>query len=351
MVRAIRKRKPKFIVPASGPPVSELRQDLVTGEWVAIAQGRAKRPEAFIRQDRVTIQTSKRDCPLEDVQASGNAFPVLTYTKHDNPTDWSLQVIPNKYPAFTHHGTCGTVWNEGPFEVRDGHGFHEVIITRDHERHIALLSREEVSEVIRAYRARYLALKEDQCLKYIALFHNHGPSAGASLPHPHSQLIAIPVLPPDIQRSLRGSNFYFRKYGKCVHCVMNRWERTDKKRIVFENDLFIAFCPFVSRNAFEVRIFPKKHEAYFYTITDSAITQLADTLRTSLHKLYEVLKNPDYNFFIHTAPLGAKKYSTYHWHIEIVPKTATWAGFELSTGIHLVTIDPKDAAAHLRKAR
>lgn len=327
--------------------VSELRQDLVTGEWIAIAVGRGKRPSLYIKESAEEKNDNLKDCPFEDPRESGNEDPVLVYKNLKNP-DWSLEVIPNKYPAFSTKGTCEDIWSEGSYLVRDGYGFHEVVITRDHKKHLALISQDEVVEVLRAYRERYNVLKGNSCVKYVSVFHNHGKAAGASIVHPHSQIIAIPVLPSDIHRSLSGSYIFYKKENKCVYCVMMGWELKDKSRIVFENNKFVAFCPFVSRAAFEIRIFPKVHQSQFENIHTEDLPDLSEVLREALFRLYKFLKNPSYNFFLHTAPADGKDYYHYHWHFEILPKTAIWAGFELGTGIEISTLDPKDAAKHLR---
>ena len=186
-------------------------------------------------------------------------------------------------------------------------------------------------------------------MKYISIFHNHGREAGASLAHPHSQLIAIPILPSDIRRSLSGSNVFYRKHEKCVHCAMLDWERKDEKRIVFQNKDFIAICPFVSRDAYEVRIFPQRHSAYFEETTDEGLALLTEVFQEALKRLYEKLDNPAYNFYLHTAPVDGGEYPQYHWHFEIIPKTETSAGFEFGTGVEISTVEPEKAAKILRE--
>ncbi|MDX1535220.1 MAG: DUF4931 domain-containing protein [Candidatus Spechtbacterales bacterium] len=329
--------------------ISELRQDLVTGEWIVIAQVRAKRPSDYQRSERSVLDASLDKCPFENPQASGNADPILLYKKADD-SDWSLQVIPNKYPAVDHSGKCGIVNKHGPYSIQDGKGFHEVIVPRDHDKHFAVYSSEEAREIIQAYQERYKSLKEEECVKYISIFHNHGKEAGASLHHPHSQLVAIPVMPSDVYRSLQGSSRYYDENQECAHCTIIKWEQEQEERIIFENDKFIAYCPFASRTAFEIQIFPKEHQSNFEELSEDAFTELGDALRTSLNKLHDVLDDPAYNFFIHTAPVGKKKkYPNYHWHVEIMPKTAIWAGFELGTGIEISAIEPKEAAKYLRE--
>lgn len=322
--------------------VSELRRDPVTGNWIVVAKARGVRPHVAKREKE--IEDSIATCPFENPKASGNDDPVLIYQDRE---DWSLQVIPNKFPAFS-GGGCPVVEKVGPYSVQDGLGYHEVIITRDHSSHLALLPIGKAIEVLRAYKERYLSLKKEECVKYISIFHNHGRSAGASLTHPHSQLVAIPILPSDIRRSLSGSNAFYKHHNKCVHCAMLDWEREDKKRIVFENKDFIAICPFISRDAYEVRIFKKEHSAYFEATDEAGISTLAEIFQEVLKSFYKNLENPPYNFYLHTAPIDGATYLQYHWHFEILPKTEIAAGFEMGTGIEISTIEPEKAAEILR---
>lgn len=339
--------------------ISELRQDLVTGAWVLVVTGRAKRPHAFITKGKRPVP-SRINCPFESLLK--NALLVIDkngemhrLTKKDLPylkKHWLLQVVPNKYPAVG-KGACRAEKKVGPHRQMDGVGFHEVIITRDHIRSIALMSQREVEAVIRAYRERYKVLKDEDCVAYISIFHNHGRGAGASIFHPHSQLVAVPVIPPDVSRSLKGSaNYAHTHKNACVHCVMLDFEIKDGKRIVYENDAMVVLCPYVSRSAFEVHIFPKRHNPRFEISQDEDFMYIADALHTTLAKIYKGLNDPDYNFFIHTAPAThTAEFNHYHWHIEILPKTAVWAGFEISTGIDIAVIAPEKAAELLRKIK
>lgn len=328
------------------PSSSELRQDLVSGAWTVIATGRAKRPDDFKSKKDQKPNENGGDCFFCDT--TKQAKPVLVYEKSKG--DWTLVVVPNKYPAFDYSKKLDRR-TEGPFSVVNGVGYHEVLITRDHTKHIALMSTAQVMEIINAYQERYLNLMNKRFVDYISIFHNHGKEAGASVNHPHSQLIAMPVIDPDVYRSLNGSDNYWHQNKECVHCVMIDWEKEDKKRIIFENKDFIAFCPFASRSAFEVRIYPKFHAPYFERITPISKIQLAEALRIVLAKINAGLDNPPYNFFLHTAPCDGKDYPHYHWHFEIMPKTSIWAGFELSTGIEISTIEPEKAAEFLREQK
>ncbi len=331
--------------------VSELRQDLVSGDWIVIATGRAKRPNAFVKKKRPRWYQPKRTCPFEDPKKSGNEDPVLLYSSNKSDKDWWVQVIPNKFPAFN-PGLCPPEFKHGPYTIMEGVGFHEVFITRDHDRGVAEFNAKETELLVQSYQERYKQLMGEDCVKYVSIFQNYGEEGGATIYHPHSQLIAIPVVPGDVTSSLEGSEKYFRKNKKCAHCVMTDVERKDRTRIVFENDEFIAVCPYTSRTAFEIVISPKTHSANFEMMGGISRKLFSRVLQASLYKLYKGLKDPAFNYFIHTAPSkGEKDYHFYHWHLEILPKTAIWAGFEIGTGIEICTIRPEDAAAFLRKQK
>ncbi|MCG2809008.1 MAG: DUF4921 family protein, partial [Candidatus Portnoybacteria bacterium] len=197
--------------------------------------------------------------------------------------------------------------------------------------------------------ARYLDLMNKKFIKYISIFHNHGREAGASVSHPHSQLLAIPVIDPDLRGSLDGAEAFYTSQGKCVYCTMLDWDIRDGRRVVYENEKFVVLCPFASQVAFETRIYPKEHQSYFERITESEKKLFADALRTALSKIHKGLNDPAYNFYIHTAPSDKANYDHYHWHLNIFPKTSTWAGFELGAGIEISTIEPEKAAEFLRR--
>ena len=237
----------------------------------------------------------------------------------------------------------------GPYQAADGVGFHEVIVTKSHTKDIPEFSLAQVKELLDMYHARYIALKDEEFVNHISIFKNKGPKAGATIAHPHSQLIATPITDPDITGSLEGSLRYFEQNKKCIHCEMLAWDRQNKKRIVYENEEYTVVCPFASRVAFEMRIYPRKHASYFERTTDKQRELLGDALLAAMQKLSRALKDPDYNYFLHTAPADGGNYDHYHWHWEILPKTSTWAGFELGTGIEISTIEPESAAAFLRK--
>ena len=329
--------------------ISELRRDIVSGDWVVIATGRARRPHEFRQEKRQAFGQPQERCPFEKVHPE-----VLLLHSLDGRVrteDWWVQAFPNKYPAFS-RGSAAAMRKTGPYQWTEGVGFHEVVASRDHTRSLAQMSLSEAELVLRAYQERYLEIKWESGVKYISIFHNHGRESGATISHPHSQIIATPVIPPDVGRSIRGSAQYFHEYRACVHCVAIRYELRAKKRLVYENKHCVVLAPFASKSAFELRIFPKAHSAHFEDMDADRRFDLAEALRVSLSKLHKGLRNPDYNFFLHTAPVAdAKEFGNYHWKIAILPTPAIWAGFEIGTGIEISTIAPETAAEFLRKIK
>ncbi len=334
--------------------LNEFRQDLVSGDWVLFSTERTKKPVDHAKKKK--FYQPKNGCVFEDPQASGQGEPLLVYLKGQKVSwsgsfngKWSTQVVQNKYPAVRHGNICGSARSYGPVRIIDASGFHEVVITKDHNRSFAQFDNSETEEVIRVYLDRFREISKDSCNKYILIFHNHGSLAGASIYHNHSQILSMPILPPEVLRSVRGAEEYYLKNKQKVHDMMIELTLEDKKRVVFENDKFIAFCPYVSKTPYEVRIFPKQSSPKFENISDEDIPYLADSLNVMVKKLYKALDDPDYNFYIHTAPTDKDgNYDYYHWHIEIVPKISTFGGFELGTDMYINAIDPDAAAEALR---
>jgi len=331
---------------------SELRQDLVTDDWVVIASKRKDRPnkkKLMPAWDKKDIPKEK-DCLFCNPEKTGQEKDVLIYK--DVNEEWTTRVFPNKFPAFKPLGRREKIKHkeEGPYFFMDGVGYHELIVTRDHNKNIGNMETIEVAEILDAYQSRYLELMNRKFVRYIEIFHNYGKAAGGSIYHPHSQLMAIPIISPYINSELKGAERYKHQTGECVYCKMLEYERKEKKRIIFENDDFIAFCPFSARKAYEVWVMPKKHSPYFERMTDEDKISAGEALKEAMRKIKVVLNNTAYNFYLHTSPCDGKDYYTFHWHFEILPKTSIWAGFELSTGIEINAIPPEESAKELRDA-
>jgi len=334
MIRKIKKQFP-----------SELRMDLVSNDWVIIATGRARRPETFARNERLKDTVPQGNCPFCQKKNIQTRTGQINKKGSDS---WFVISIPNKFPALSAQNRLEEE-KEGPNRIMSGFGYHEVIITADHKKQMAQFTTKEVKLVIDLYQERYSDLIKRESIKYLSIFHNHGREAGASVAHPHSQLMAIPVLDPDLRSGLDGASNFYRSQGKCVYCTMLEWDLKDGQRIIYENEKFVVLCPFAPQVSFEVRVYPKKHEPYFEKMNENEKMLFAEALQKALSKIYEALRDPAYNFYIHTAPSDGKTYDKYHWHLNILPKTAVWAGFELGAGVEISTITPEDAAAFLRK--
>jgi len=331
---------------------SELRLDLASGDWVVIATGRARRPETFKKEKKISKEFSHKNCPfcheeiLKDVTfALSNGKKV----RFQNLKNWTTISARNKFPAFLPSPKLEKKVEGNLYQTMNAVGFHEIVITRNHRKSLAQLSLAKVKEVIDVYQERFLDLMDEPLVRYVSIFHNHGPEAGATIFHPHSQIVTTPLIDVDLLRALSNSENYFKTKKKCVYCEMDKWEMKMKKRIFFENHDFLVLCPFASKSAFEVIISPKKHLPYFERITEKEKWQLAQAFRVALSKLFKALNNPAYNFYLHTSPCDGKKYDYYHWHWTILPKTSVWAGFEIGTRMEISTIEPEKAAEYLRK--
>jgi UDPglucose--hexose-1-phosphate uridylyltransferase len=338
-------------VPATCCP-SQLRFDEASRDWVVIAPGRGKRPDEF-KRERIKPAGDPATCVFCNLTEASK--PSLVFTDDamiDDgtlPSEWNLAVIPNKFPAF-----CATESSKickkklGPYHSMDAVGFCEIVITRDHQKSLALLDMPRVEEVFAAYLTRYQALEKNKFVEYVSIFHNHGVEAGASQAHPHSQIITSPLIDVDLRNALNNSKKYWQSRKKCLGCAMLAFEKKDRSRLVFENEDFMALCPFAPKAAFQVIITPKKHSSYFEKTTPSQIKSLAQIFSVVMKKIYNGLNDPPYNFYLHTAPCDGKTHPYYHYHWTIMPKTSTMAGFELGSRIEISTIEPEKAAEYLR---
>lgn len=327
----------------------ELRKDPVIGRWVIISTERGKRPSDFENDAEV------RDigfCPFCTGQEDKTPPEIIAYrepgSKKDSP-GWWLRVVPNKFPILQVEGALNRA-GEGMYDKMNGVGAHEVIIeTPAHHKEIFALENEKVEDIIWVYRDRILDLKKDIRLQYILIFKNRGIAAGASLSHPHSQLIATPIVPKRVNEELRGAKSYYDYKERCVFCDMVKQEINTQERLVVENEDFIVFEPFAPRFPFETWILPKIHDCSFEDIQKKKVVNLARALKEILGRLNTALDNPPFNYIIHNAPLNASNLPYYHWHIEIIPKLTKVAGFEWGTGFYVNPTPPEEATKFLRE--
>ena len=331
--------------------MSRIRQDPTTKEWVIVASERARRPHDS-RRPRPPRHAKAADpaCPFCPGQEAATP-PELMRIPAGDGTGWAVRVIANKFPVLD--GRAVPARREyGPlFREMDGAGHHEVIVeTPVHDRKIARMVDAEVEAILRAYQARLHALARDPHLKLIIVFKNHGETAGTSLTHPHSQLVATPVAPAQIRRKYEVAIAHYDDTGRCLYCDLVEAELRARERIVWETDAFVVFEPFASRVPFETWIAPKRHQPSFARVSAEDLAALATVLRRTLAALDAELGDHDFNYVLHTAPTGDENKDYYLWHIQILPRLTTSAGFELGSGMFVTTVLPEESAAALRDA-
>ncbi len=346
--------------------MSEFRQNPVTKHWVLIAPSRGKRPDEY-KTYSVMHGVPETDakcvfCPgnehlNSEILRVGINGQILS-SDRDRPIesdqDWQIRIIPNKFAALEKV----PIQRRKDFYVSySGDGEHEVIVTRAHNEPVALQSITLVELSLKIFIERIKTLSQREDLAYVQIFHNHGRDAGASLVHPHYQLIAIPIVPPHIHSEILGCYHHFQSHQSCIYCDIIKEEIGLKERVVHENDHFIVISAYASRSPFETWILPKRHSARFEDMSEEEIRHLSFVLKITLGQLYTKLSDPPLNFYIHNMPIkgrdGAGRHSAheekaYHWHLTIFPRITIWAGFEFATGIPVNPVPPEVSTKFLK---
>ena len=325
----------------------ELRQNPITKQWVIVATERAKRPHELVKkaEDVKPIPSYVEQCPF----CPGNERltpPESMQLMRDGK--WQVRVVPNRFAALARDGDLTRDLN-GLKVVVNGVGHHEVIIeTPDHSKTTALLSVSEVEMILDSYKQLYLNIAKDTRVEQITVFKNHGLAAGTSLEHPHSQLIATPIIPPDIRRRMEEALRFYDVHGQCIFCKVLADELAEEVRIIHQTEYFVSFIPFAALTPFSLWIYPRRHMASFPETKPEELRDLARMLRLILAKLYHGLGNPDFNYIVRTAPCENRYLRYYHWYITIVPRLTRTAGFELGSGMYINPTIPEANAEFLR---
>jgi len=333
--------------------MSEIRQDQATKRWVVMATERGKRPSDFAAAEATVEPEPEHSptCPFCPGNEGKTPPEVFAYRDGDGPPNspgWEVRVVPNAFPALRLDGDV-SIRDPYWFTTVTGVGAHEVIIESPvHNAHPATMEVAELSRVLMAAGRRFNALQEDRRLSYIAFFRNHGRPAGSSLTHPHTQIIATPVAPTNVRQEIEEARRHYDDRMHCVYCETMEQESAAGERVVFETDEYFVFEPYASRWPFETWIVPKQHAPVFTAGDAADVEPLAVALRAALNALYRGLADPAYNLVLHEAPLRDSCEDYWHWHIEILPRLATAAGFELGTGIWINTVLPEHSAEYLR---
>jgi len=332
--------------------MSEVRYNVITGDWVIIATERAKRPEDFTHvKEKKEVAAYLPACPF--CPGNEDKTPDETSRLTDNEGKWAVRSVPNKFSAFSPEGDVIRHKVESRQYI-SGVGLHEVIIeTPLHNMTTALLPVGHVEQILHMYKSRLAAFYEDTRVEHVILFKNHGEGAGTSLEHPHSQIVGTPVFPGQVMGRLEEAirNYYYVNFGQCSYCQCMVDEMKDKARMVSENKSFIAFIPYAALSPFHLWIFPKRHIACYCGITDEETADLAAMLKEILLRLYIGLDNPDFNYMVRSLSPRETSSKYFHWYIAIVPRVSQAAGFELGTGMFINTALPEASAQFMRAVK
>lgn len=356
-------------MPDSPASLREIRiNPIVPTESVLIATARGMRPkkmeEQVTRDNRSHVDT----CPFCRGNEEKTPPPISSFPSEEA---WDIRIVPNLYPVLGDDNAQSSL-SFGLQQVIDGYGRHEVIIDNpNHGITLHEMTREHLANLFCVYQQRMAQLyQSDERLKYVLVFKNFGAAAGASIPHTHSQIIATPVVPENVQNEVYHSREYHKKLGQCVFCSLidealtyeatiydrNSGEvrrKIDVGQYVIErSDKFVAIKPFASRFEWEVHILPLQHQADFLNTSEDDLTDFARILKRTMARLDKVVGGVQYNFFLHSQPHGAEFddcSGSYHWHLEICPRTSIPTGFELGSGLFVSTVSPEMAAEELRQ--
>jgi UDPglucose--hexose-1-phosphate uridylyltransferase len=329
----------------------ELRKDPVVGRWVIISTERSRRPTSFQPAAHEKTGDFCPFCPGHEDKTPPEVWAHRPGGGAANTPGWQVRVVPNKFPALQIEGGLDRR-GEGLYDKMHGVGAHEVVIEGPgHDADLTDLTVDHLERVLAAYRERCLDLHRDKRFRYVLIFKNHGPAAGATLEHTHTQLIATPIIPLILQEELEGSRRYYELKERCIFCdiVAQETDENNGRRVVSVTDHFLAIEPFAPRFPFETWILPRTHRASFPAMSDGAeVRDLAAMLKDTLTRLNRALDRPPFNFVIHTAPVAEGDVDYYHWHLEIMPKLTRVAGFEIGSGFYINPTPPEDAAQYLR---
>ncbi|TCK06262.1 galactose-1-phosphate uridylyltransferase [Phorcysia thermohydrogeniphila] len=328
---------------------SEIRYNYLLDTWVIVAPERQNRPHDFSQSSQSENVDPSR-CPFEPKALSQEVFALRE--EGAKPDEWRVKVIPNKYPVLRKE-TLPLEKGEDFYSAIEGFGVHEVVIdTPDHFKRVSDFSIGELKDLLSVYRERMRELYSDRRVKYVLVFKNYKREAGASIFHPHSQMIALPLVPTAIRKVIEQSRKYYLKVGRCYLCDELSFELKERKRVVYENTSFAVYCPFYSLFPFELRVMPKFHSCDFSKLNDEHLEGLADALLKALKKLYRALDDPPYNLYIHSSPpLFPQSELFFHWYIEIVPRLTVQGGLELGSGFYVNPVPPERAATTLSEVK
>ncbi len=352
-----------------------LRQDPLTGRWVIIAAGRSGRPNQFPLLQRGAA--AEGPCPFCPGHESETTAEVLARGRPPgaaaNGPGWRLRVFPNLYPAVTAGDRAATALPPPAappvpaelFVACEARGRHEVVVySPDHAASLATLEPESLREVLAVVRDRVEDFRAEPGVRFVAPFCNHGPEAGATLTHPHLQIIGTPRAPLLTVEKLARQRRWADEHGGCLVCALLGAEREAGQRLIAADDHWVALAPWASRFPWEVLLAPVRHAPCALAGDERALDSLAGLLSTVLRALRRQHGDLSHNVVFHLAPqpAGADGHADadldrlrpvpaalWHAHVEILPRLSRLAGFEAGTGYAINATPPEEAAARLRQ--
>ncbi|MHA1859737.1 MAG: galactose-1-phosphate uridylyltransferase [Candidatus Asgardarchaeia archaeon] len=325
--------------------MNEIRKDYLLDRWVILSSKRAFRPQP--REKKLSLAALDKTCPF----CPGNEHMTPpTIIQKPESGGWEIRVFENKYPA-----VVKSIRFEQKLEKlrnrKSGYGFHYMMVdVPEHNLHPGFYSMRQWKLWFETIKDIFSREAGDERIKFIMIYKNHGIDAGASQPHPHTQIVALPSIPFLINEEMRKASEYFNFEGRCVFCDIVEMESDEHVRVVLENKYVIAICPYAPLWPYEVWIIPKEHVPSIQ-MKEKTANELLNTLRIILKTYYSALDDPSFNFYIHTAYLRMEDHvaESYHFHIEVFPRLEKDAGFELGSAMNITTLPPEDSASFLRR--
>lgn len=328
--------------------MSELRRDPICGRWVIVDTTHPSEPKEFDYEPHSWKVVNCPFCYGNEAMTPPEIDAFREPGTARNTPGWQVRVVSNKFPALQIEGELDRR-GIGLYDMSNGIGAHEVLMETPYHKDIFELLPQEIESFLSMYCRRALDLEKDTRFKYIMIFKNFGAAAGASLEHPHTQIVALPMVPKNVMEEIKGAQDYFNFRERCIFCDVIRQEADEKERIILENQYYLSFCPFVSRFPFEMWIIPKKHNGSFWHMPPQEIPALAAILKETITMLKKVFPNLSYNYIVHSSPINSDGYlDSYHWHMEFMPKLTRVAGFEWGSGFYVVPTPPELAVKYLK---
>lgn len=328
-----------------------LRFNYTTADWVVYAPLRKLRPThgtSLTHRSSDPLRDTKEFCPFCPGNEKMTPPEIYAIRPGGSAGNWSVRVVPNKFPALRIEEDPKRHEEGEMFHWMAGCGAHEVVIEAPDHTPIMQQPLAQIELTLKTLQSRYLDLKRDKRFRSIIVFKNHGEGAGTSIRHPHWQIIATPVIPRLLSLECYQAAEYFNRTGNCLYRVMLDEELAAKNRLIAANDQFVAFVPYAASLPFETWILPRLAQASWTTMQPQQIRPFAEILKTVLLKLYDALENPDFNLTVDMVPTGDDDKEYFLWHVRVLPRLSTPAGFELGSGMSINTTMPEEAAAFLR---